>query len=170
MTSIRNDHVVEIDYTLTGDDGNVIDSSKEMGPLAFIQGKNNIIPGLESEVSGKKTGDKFNVTVAPNDAYGEIVQELIQVVPKSQFGENADSVKVGDQFQVQTEEHPMVVKVVEISGDEVTLDANHPMAGKTLHFDVEIVSVREATEEELTRGYLADEVKEGNCEPDDDCC
>jgi FKBP-type peptidyl-prolyl cis-trans isomerase SlyD len=170
MTSIQNDHVVEINYTLKGDNGEVIDTSEEMGPLAFIQGKNNIIPGLESEIEGKKLGDTFNVKIEPEQAYGERNESMIQSVPKSQFGENADKVKVGDKFQVQTEEHPMVVKVIEVKENEVTLDANHPMAGLTLHFDVEIISVRDATEDELTQGYLADEITEGDCDPDGGCC
>ena len=169
MTSIENNHVVEIDYTLKGDNGEVIDSSKDVGPLSFIQGKNNIIPGLESEIAGKKIGDDFNVTIQPEHAYGERNSALIQVVPKSEFGENAEKVQVGDQFQVQNENgQPMVVAVAEVKDNEVVLDANHPMAGVTLHFDVKIVSVRDATKEELNKGHL--EKDESACDPDGGCC
>ena len=169
MTSIKNDHVVEINYTLKGDSGEVIDSSKEMGPLTFIMGKKNIIPGLESEIEGKKLGDTFNVTIKPEDAYGVRNEAMVQSVPKSQFGEDADKVEVGHQFQVQNEnDQLMLVMVIEIEGDEIVLDANHPMAGKTLHFDVEIVSVRDATPEELERGHLREE--SSGCESEDNCC
>ena len=170
MTNIQTDQVVEIEYTLKGDNGEVIDSSKEMGPLAFIQGKKNIIPGLESEMEGKKLGDSFNVSIDPENAYGARNESMIQSVPKDQFGENAEKVQIGDRFQVQDQdEQLMVVQVIEIKENEIVLDANHPMAGKTLHFDVEIVSVRNATEEELKRGHLTEE-ESSCCDTNDSCC
>lgn len=169
MTSIKNDHAVEINYTLKDDNGEIIDSSKEIGPLALIMGKKNIIPGLELEIKGKKIGDTFNVTIQPEDAYGVRNESMVQSVPKSQFGEDANKVEVGHQFQVQDQnDQLMLVKVIKIKGDEIVLDANHPMAGKTLHFEVEILSVRDATLEELKRGHLREE--SSCCDTESSCC
>ncbi len=169
MSVVKNDNVVEIDYTLKNENGDVVDSSDGMEPLAFIMGKKNIIPGLESEIAGKSVGDSFNVTIAPEEAYGLRDEKMIQSVSKSEFGENADKVEVGHQFQIENQSgEPMIVRVVEVKDSEIVLDANHPMAGETLHFDVKIVSTREATQEELERGELVED--EGGCDPDGNCC
>ena len=160
MSLVENNHVVEINYTLKNSNGDVVDSSKEEGPLAFIMGKKNIIPGLEAEILGKNVGDSFNATILPEDAYGAINESMIQSVPKSEFGENADQVQVGSQFQVQNENgEAMIVRAIEIKESEIVLDANHPMAGETLHFEVQIMSARSATEEELSLGYLSEKKK-----------
>ncbi len=154
MNSIANDQVIEIHYTLKLDNGDVIDSTDGFKPLAYIHGKNNIVPGLEKELSGKKVGDSFKVSVTPNEAYGEKNPNLVQVVTKDQF-RNADEIQVGMQFQARSAHgQPMLVEIVNIDGDKVTLDANHPLAGKTLHFDVKVESIRQATEEELAHGHL----------------
>ena len=105
MNTVKNDSVVEIDYTLKNVNGDVIDSSEEMGPLAFIMGKKNIIPGLEAEIAGKNVGDSFNVTIKPDDAYGQRDERMIQSVPKSEFGENAEKVEIGHQFQIGSRRH-----------------------------------------------------------------
>ena len=132
-------------------------------------GKKNIIPGLELEIKGKKIGETFNVTIQPEDAYGVRNESMVQSVPKSQFGEDANKVEVGHQFQVQDQnDQLMLVKVIEIKGDEIVLDANHPMAGKILHFEVEILSVRDATSEELKRGHLREE--SSCCDTESNCC
>ena len=132
-------------------------------------GKKNIIPGLENEIAGKSVGDSFNVTIAAEDAYGLRDEKMIQSVAKSEFGENADKVEVGHQFQIQNQNgEPMIVRVIEVKESEIVLDANHPMAGETLHFDVKIVSTREATEKELERGELVED--KGECDPDGGCC
>jgi FKBP-type peptidyl-prolyl cis-trans isomerase SlyD len=154
MSEIKNDLVVEIHYTLKDEKGNVIDSSEGKAPLIYIHGKNNIIPGLESELTGKKVSDKLNVQVTPENAYGEYNDALIQKVPKSEF-ENVDDLKVGVQFQVGDPQGQMfIATVTEVSETEVTLNANHPLAGMTLTFDVEVISIREATEEELAHGHV----------------
>ena len=169
MTVIQNDHVVEIDYTLKNDKGDVLDSSKKMGPLSFIQGKKNIIPGLESKVNGKKLGDVFNVTISPEEAYGLRDEAMVQSVPKSEFGPDANNVKVGQQFEVQNQNgQVMLVRVTEVNESNIVIDANHPMAGKTLYFDVEIVGVRDATDEELKRGHLKEE--SSCCDSESSCC
>ncbi len=145
--------VVSIDYTLTDDQGAVIDSSEGRGPLAYIQGIGNIIPGLENALEGKAQGDSLKVSIAPQDGYGERNDELTQAVPKQMF-EGNDEIQVGMQFQTMTESGPQVVTVVEIDDENVTVDGNHPLAGENLNFDVTIVDIREATAEELEHGHV----------------
>lgn len=150
---ISANKVVSIDYTLTNNEGAVIDSSEGRGPLAYLQGHSNIIPGLESALEGKSVGDSLNVTVEPKDGYGERDDNLTQAVPRQMF-ENADEIQVGMQFQTSTEQGPHIVTVIGIDDENVTVDANHPLAGETLNFDVSVVEVRDATEEEMAHGHV----------------
>ena len=145
--------VVLIHYTLTSDAGETLDSSAGREPLAYLQGFGNIIPGLEQALLGKKAGDKLKVSIPPAEAYGVRNDELVEVVPRSAFG-GAPDLEVGMQFQARTPEGMKVVTIVDVSGDEITLDGNHPLAGETLHFDVEVVTVRAATAEELEHGHV----------------
>ena len=169
MSEILENHVVEIDYQLKNTEGQIIDSSERVGPLSFIMGKQNIIPGLEAEIAKRNIGDSFNVSINPEDAYGQRNEAMIQSVPKAQFGDDADKIQLGSQFQVQDQNgQPLLVQVIDIKDDEIVLDANHPMAGETLHFDVTILSAREATKEELEQGYLTPEKSE--CDPNGGCC
>lgn len=150
---IAQDKVVLIHYTLTNDAGETIDSSSGGDPLAYIHGQGNIIPGLEKALEGKQSGDKLSVKVAPAEGYGERDDKLVQQVPKRQFG--GANLKPGMQFHAQTSHgHARVVTVVRIQGDMVTVDGNHPLAGETLNFDVEVADVREATHEELEHGHV----------------
>lgn len=152
--TIKENSVVSIDYTLTNDQGEVIDSSEGQDPLAYLHGFNNIIPGLENALLGKKAGDCCKVTVQPVDGYGEYNPELTQVVPAEAF-EGVDSVEPGMQFHAQGPEGQVeMITVTEVNGDEVTISGNHPLAGQVLHFDVTIKEVREATEEELAHGHV----------------
>jgi len=152
---IENNRVVSMHYTLKDETGTILDSSENREPLAFIQGIGALIPGLEIQLEGKVKGDKLNAEVAPNDAYGEVQAELFHVVPKSGFqGEGDEQLIEGIQVQLHTEQGPMIALVSKIEGDEVTLDLNHPLAGRTLFFDVEIVEVREATADELDHGHV----------------
>lgn len=151
---IANDCVVAFHYTLTDDDGVEIDSSKGQEPLAYLHGHQGIIPGLEKELAGKTTGDAMKVTVQPAEGYGELSAELMQAVPREAF-QGVDEIEVGMQFQAQGGEGQMQTVVVkEVTEETVTVDANHPLAGRVLHFDVSIESVREATEEELAHGHV----------------
>lgn len=145
--------VVLIHYTLTSDGGETLDSSEGREPLGYLHGFGNIIPGLENALSGKQAGDKLKVTIAPEDAYGVREDALVQVVPRSAFGDAPD-LEVGMQFQARTPEGIRVVTIVDVAGDDITLDGNHPLAGETLHFDVEVVEVRAATDEELAHGHV----------------
>ncbi len=145
--------VVLMDYTVKDDEGNLIDTSAGQDPLAFIVGMGNIIPGLERAFLGKKKGDSFQVRVKPDEGYGERDEALVEVVPRGQFGGIKD-LRAGMQLQAQTDDEVMVVTVVKLTEKEVTVDANHPLAGKTLNFDVAVVDVRTATQEELAHGHV----------------
>ena len=145
--------VASFHYTLTNDAGDVLDSSEGREPLAYLHGGGNIVPGLEREMAGHVAGDRFNVDVAPEEGYGTYIDELVQVVPRKSFEGIAD-LAVGMQFQAQTGQGPIPVVITEIDGEEVTVDGNHPLAGETLHFAVEVVHVREASAEELQHGHV----------------
>jgi FKBP-type peptidyl-prolyl cis-trans isomerase SlyD len=153
IMQISANKVVAIDYTLTDDQGAVIDSSEGRGPLAYLQGHGNIIPGLENALEGKSAGDALKVTVAAADGYGERDDSLTQAVPRNMF-ENADDIQVGMQFQTSSEQGMHIVTVTAIDPENVTVDANHPLAGQNLTFDVTIVEVRDASEEELAHGHV----------------
>jgi len=147
------DAVVTIDYTLTDTTGQVIDSSNGKDALPYIHGGGNIIPGLEKALDGKSAGDRVKVTIAPSEAYGEKDPAMIRKVPRSAFG-NAPQFKVGDKFEARHEKGTQIVTVTDISGDEITIDGNHPLAGVTLTFDVTIKDIRKATAEELAHGHV----------------
>ena len=150
---IGKDKVVSINYTLTGNQGNVLDSSQGRGPMAYLHGNNNIIPGLETALEGKAQGDQITVTIPPEQAYGLQDPKMVQVVPRSAF-QGAPTITPGMQFQGKTQAGPRVITVTKVEGDNITIDANHPLAGQTLNFDVKIVDVRDATQEELSHGHV----------------
>jgi len=149
---IGDKSVVTIHYTLTDDAGEVLDNSRGGDPMVYLHGANNIIPGLENELTGKTTGATLKVTVSPEDGYGKHSPEAIQKVPRKAF-EGVDDVKPGMQFQTESPQGTQIIIVTEVSEDEVTVDANHPLAGKTLHFDVSVEGIRDATPEELDHGH-----------------
>lgn len=146
--------VASFDYTLTDDDGQVIDSSKGREPLAYLHGAGNIVPGLETELAGKAVGDSFKADVPPERGYGQPNPEMIQELPGEAF-QGVEEVKPGMHFQANGPQGPVNVRVTKVEDDTVTIDGNHPLAGKTLHFDVEVTDVREATGEELEQGQAA---------------
>lgn len=150
---ITQDSVVSIHYTLTDDAGKTLDSSADGEPLVYLQGHGNLIPGLENALDGKQAGDKLSVKIAPKDGYGEYDKEQIQRVPLRQF-KGVGNVRVGMQFQMNTPAGPRVVTVTNLTGDMVTVDGNHPLAGQNLNFEVEVTEVRAATEEELAHGHV----------------
>jgi len=146
--------VVSMHYTLTGDDGQVIDSSQGADPLVFLQGAGNIIPGLDNALIGKSAGDSLDVRVVPEEGYGVIDEHLIQQVPREMF-QGVDTIEPGMTFQAQDQSgYIQRVEVKSVDGDTVTIDANHPLAGQHLNFAVTIVEVRAATEEEIDHGHV----------------
>ncbi len=150
---ITADTVVLIHYTLKDDSGAVLDSSAGGEPLAYIQGHGNLVPGLEKALEGKASGSTVEVTLAPADGYGVRDETLVQRVPKRSL-QGAGEIRQGMQFQARTEDGMRLFTVTGVAGDMVTLDGNHPLADQTLHFDVEVVSVRDATTEELEHGHV----------------
>lgn len=148
---ISENTVVAIDYTLTGDDGQVIDTSEGREPLVYLHGHNNIIPGLEKAIEGKEAGAELDVAVPPEEGYGPYREELIQDVPKDAFA-GIEKVEPGMAFQAESNAGPMTVTVREVGDDTVTVDGNHMLAGKELNFKVAVKSVREATAEEISQG------------------
>jgi len=145
---IGKNSVVSIDYTLKDESGEVLDTSDGREPLEYLQGAGQIIPGLESELEGKKIGDAFSVVIEPEQGYGSRDESLINEVPKSEF-ETPDEIEIGMQFSVGAEDGTVIMVVAGVDDDIVTLDGNHPLAGVSLNFDVSIADVREATEEEI---------------------
>jgi len=150
---IAQNSVVAFHYTLTNNAGEVLDSSEGREPLTYLHGAGNIIPGLEKELEGRAAGEKLTATIEPGDGYGEKQDQLVQQVPRDAF-QGVESVEPGMQFQAQTEGGPLMVTVTGVEGDTVTVDGNHPLAGQTLNFDVEIATVREASEEEVEHGHV----------------
>lgn len=150
---IANNVVASIEYTLTDDQGTVIDSSVGGEPLAYLHGAGNIIPGLEEALEGKQVGDSFKVSVPPSEGYGEKDEALLQMVPRSMF-RGVDEIEVGMQFHAQTDYGMQVITVAKVEGENVTVDGNHPLAGQNLNFDVKVLEVRAASAEELEHGHV----------------
>ena len=150
--TVENGKVVSFHYTLTNAQGDVLDQSQEH-PMPYLHGAGNIIPGLEKELAGKKVGDKLTVNVPAAEAYGEYHEQLVNDVPREAF-QGVDQIEPGMQFQANTPEGVQVITVKAVNGETVTVDANHPLAGQDLNLDVEIVEVREATEEESAHGHV----------------
>jgi len=145
--------VASFNYTLTNDAGEVLDSSDGREPLSYLHGKGNIVPGLEKEMTGKKVGDKFKVKVKPEEGYGVHNPALVQVVPRDAF-RGVDKLEPGMQFRAESDRGPMMVVITAVDSDQVTVDGNHPLAGATLHFAIEITEVREASVEEVLHGHV----------------
>ena len=174
---VSKDKVVQFHYILTEQNGIQLDSSVGKDPLEYIHGNNMIIPGLEARLEGTEAGDKFTVTVPAKDAYGEYDERLLLEVPRTQFEYDGD-IEIGMPFQARSPNGGMmIVHVVNVTPENVTIDGNHELAGKDLTFDVEVVNVREATQEDLDAlnsgcgcGCGCDgDCSDGNCDCDG-CC
>ncbi len=147
------DKVVTFHYTLTNADGEELESSKDRDPMSYLHGANNIISGLEKAMQGHAIGDEFSVTVEPAEAYGERVEDNIQRVPLKRL-KGLGKIKVGQVLNLQTNKGPVQVTVVKMGRFNVDVDANHPLAGETLTFEVEITEIREASTEETGHGHV----------------
>ena len=147
---ITKDKFAAFHYVLKDENGVELDSSTGTEPLGYVHGRGYLIPGLEAQLEGKAAGDKFSCTIQPKDGYGERDERLVAELAKDRFETDAE-IEVGMQFQVTTPEGPAIVTVVKVDGDKVTIDGNHEMAGKVLNFDIEVVEVRDMTEEEEAR-------------------
>lgn len=145
--------VAAFHYTLTDDQGQVIDSSEGREPLTYLHGSGQIVPGLERQMEGRKAGDTFTAEVAPEEGYGVHHAELMQEVPKAAF-QGVEDIQPGMQFQGRGPQGEINVTVARVEGDTVFIDGNHPLAGQTLHFAIEVTDVRAASEEELAHGHV----------------
>ncbi len=150
---IENDTVVGIEYRLTLDDGTEVDSTSDRGPMEYLHGHQNIIPGLESELRGCVVGDQLDVTVEADAGYGEHDPERVVQVSRGRLGFEPElGTVVSARLPDGREQHLMVA---EVEGNTVTLDGNHPLAGQTLRFEVSVRSIRPATDEEIANGQVA---------------
>ncbi|PCE68697.1 MULTISPECIES: peptidylprolyl isomerase [Salinivibrio] len=156
---IANDVVVSLAYQVKNEDGALVDESTAQEPLQYLHGHRNLIVGLEKALEGREKGDAFEVTVGPDDAYGEYQEAMVQRVPANVF-QGVDQVEVGMRFMAETDQGQIPVEVTEVDGDEVVVDANHMLAGQTLSFSVEVVDLRAATEDEIAHGHIH---QEGGC-------
>lgn len=150
---IEENKVVKIEYTVKTEEGVLVDTSEGNEPLAYLHGHKNIIPGLENALVGKAVEDELSVTVTPDEAYGDRHEQLIKDVPMQAF-QGVDKVEPGMQFNAESPQGPQLITVTKVEGDTVTVDGNHPLAGVTLNFDVKVVEVRDASEEELSHGHV----------------
>jgi len=151
--TVSKDKVVSIEYRLTDDGGDVIDSSEDRGALSYIHGHGNLVSGLEKELDGKEDGAPFEAKVAPAEGYGDYDDELLFDVPKDRFKEFGE-LQVGMQFEAETNQGHQIMAIRSIGDESVVVDANHPLAGQTLHFEGKIVGVRDATKDELSHGHV----------------
>ncbi|MFT5722005.1 MAG: FKBP-type peptidyl-prolyl cis-trans isomerase SlyD [Motiliproteus sp.] len=151
---IADNKVALIHYTLTNNEGEVLDSSEGAEPLSYLHGQGNLIPGLEKELLGKRKGDALDVSVTAEEAYGPVVEEMIQVVPREAF-DGVEEIQVGMRFEASTTGEPVSVIVTALDAENVTVDGNHPLAGQALNFKVEVVEVREPNANELPQAQEA---------------
>ncbi len=149
---ITDKTAVSIHYTLTNQNGEQLDSSRGEEPLVYLHGSGNIIAGLEAALGGKLAGDTFSVTIPADQAYGEVDAEMVQVVSKKMF--DGMDIEIGMQFHADVSHGPGIITIVEINGDDVTIDGNHPLAGEELTFEVEVIDVRPASDDEMAHGHV----------------
>ncbi|MDR2729676.1 MAG: peptidylprolyl isomerase [Treponema sp.] len=169
--TVKKDYIISVDYTLTDDKNNILDSSIGEKPLEYLHGHGNIIPGLENAMEGKSEGDKFTVRVPAASAYGERDINLLTEIPLENFKE-AGKIEPGMRFQTRTSEGARLITVVKIENDKVTIDGNHPLAGTDLNFDVTVTAIREAGENELHHGRTHSRCDDccDRCDSDHGCC
>ena len=168
--TIGTNSVVAFHHTLTNDAGETLDTSDGREPLVYLHGAQNIIPGLENELTGKSVGDSFDVTIQPENAYGTVNPELVQTVPHSAF-EGVEKVEPGMQFQARGDDgETQVITVTEVADNGVTVDGNHPLAGQVLNFSVRVEEVREATEDEIAHGHSHSSKPTSYSDDDCDSC
>ncbi len=151
--AIAKGAVVAMHYDLKDKDGNLIESTKGSKPLEFLAGYNNILPKLENKIMESNVGDKFTLTLAPEDAYGEYDKGQVRNIPRNSFPDTLE-LQIGMQLMADMGDHQLPFTVKEINEDEVLIDFNHPMAGTELTFDVEITGMRAATDVELEHGHI----------------
>ncbi len=169
---VAKDLVVSLAYQVRTEDGVLVDESPVSAPLDYLHGRGALISGLEKALEGREAGERFDVGVEAEDAYGQYDDNLVQRAPKDVFV-GVDDIQVGMRFLADTDQGPIPVEITAIEDDEVVVDANHMLAGQNLKFNVEIVAIREATEEELVHGHVHGQDGCGSHDHDDHdhgCC
>ncbi len=149
---IKNDDIISIHFTLKNAQGELIESTEKDKPLSIMVGHNNTIIGLEKALLDKKLGDQFHAVIKPEEAYGMIHEEAMQSIPFTAF-EDVEDLEIGMRFHLQSDKGPTPVTITGIEDGMVSIDPHHPLAGKTLHFDIEVVEIRTATQTEINQGY-----------------
>ncbi|MGP0628554.1 FKBP-type peptidyl-prolyl cis-trans isomerase [Nitrospina sp. 32_T5] len=149
---IKKDSVVTLSYSLKNKEGAELDKAGADQPLVYLHGKGQIIPGLETKLEGLNSGDKKDVTVQPEDAYGNVNPSLVMEIERQHFPKDVD-IQPGMQFTADMGEKQQIFTVLSVGEEQIKIDANHPLAGETLHFSIEVLDVREATKEELDHGH-----------------
>lgn len=153
QNKVASGKVVKLGYILTNNRGEELDRSSEDRPFEYLHGQGQIVIGLERELEGLGLGDKKKVVVAAKDGYGEVDPNLRGPVPKEHFPKDMP-LEVGIQFRAELGQGPVMLRIAVIEGDSVVVDANHPLAGETLNFDVEVLAIRDATKEEMSHGHV----------------
>lgn len=152
--AIEVNKVVTMNFTLADDEGNILDSTEQGGPFSYLTGKNNILPKLEEAVSTMIIGTKKQIKLDAENAYGKYNEQVVQIVGKENFPQDF-VLEVGMEYMASNPDGvQMPFTIINVDGDEVTIDFNHPLAGKNLNFDVELLDVRNATPEELAHGHV----------------
>ena len=151
---IEKNKVASLGYTLKNAEGQILDQADKDSPFQYLHGAGGIIKGLEDALENKEVSDSFSVTITPENAYGERDEKLTESVPREMFeGISDENLVAGAQFHAQTANGTQVITIDSVDGDTVKIDANHPLAGQTLHFDVDVLDIRDATEEEVAHGH-----------------
>ena len=151
---ISKNKIASLSYTLKNDDGQILDQADKENPFLYMHGTGGIIKGLESALENKKVDENFNVIISPEDAYGEHDPALTEAVPRTMFeGISDENLVAGAQFHAQTAQGTQIITIADVEGDMVKIDANHPLAGQTLHFEVAVLDIRDASEDEIAHGH-----------------
>jgi FKBP-type peptidyl-prolyl cis-trans isomerase SlyD len=158
---VKNNTVVSIQYTLTDDKADVVDSSTEADPLSYIQGAGQLLPAVEDALEGKSPGDSLRLELSPEEGYGLRDDSLVFVVSREKL-DGVEETALGTRYRVKTRDGEKVLTLTEIGDKRVTLDGNHPLAGKRLHFDISVIEVRECTAEEMSHGHAHDSDQESS--------
>lgn len=165
---IAKDLVVSLAYQVRTEDGVLVDESPVSAPLDYLHGHGSLISGLENALEGRSAGERFDVHIGANEAYGSYDDNLVQRVSKDVFM-GVDELEVGMRFLADTDQGPVPVEITEVDGEHVVVDGNHMLAGQNLNFNVEVVAIRAATEEELAHGHVHGE-DDHHHEHGDGCC
>lgn len=161
LTTVKRDRVISLDFVLMNEQGEVMDRSEDGGPLEYLHGANDVIPGLEKALEGRKLGEEIKVVIPPAEAYGEYEVSLVDEVSRDQFP-GIDEIEPGMQFQTQMDDGaPMIIHVTAVDDEKVVVDGNHPLAGMTLVFEVKIAAIRQACDDEIEHGHVH---ASGTCE------